>query len=112
MDAEFQSRKIKFKAWDAENRLLMRLNSIECNKGELIKKGHVLLQFTGLLDKDGDEIYDMDILLIASDKYLVFWNETVGGWYYCPLGRREAKQAFLSAQAEKMRRFCSYFELS
>jgi len=112
MDTEFQSRKIKFKAWDAENRLLMRLNAIDCNKGELIKKGHILLQFTGLLDREQDEIYDMDILLIGSDKHLVFWNEAPGGWYCCPLGRRESKQPFLASQSEKMRRFCSYFELS
>ena len=112
MDSEYRSRKIKFKAWDAENRLLMRLNSIECNKGELLKKGHILLQFTGLFDKEGEEIYDMDILLIYSDKHLVFWNEESGAWFYSPLNRREEKQPFLPHQAEKMRRFCSYFELS
>ena len=40
---EFKPRKIKFKAWDTEHKLLMRLNSIDCNKGELVKKDHVLL---------------------------------------------------------------------
>lgn len=112
MESEFRSRKIKFKAWDTENRLLMRLNSIECNKGELLKKGHILLQYTGLVDKEGEEIYDMDILLVYSEKHLVFWNEELGAWYFCPLGRREEKQPFFSSHAEKMRRFCSYFELS
>jgi len=107
---EFKSRKIKFKAWNTDTRLLMRLNSIECNRGELFKKDHILLQFTGLCDKEGDEIYDQDILLISSEKYLVFWNEEKNGWFYRPLQKQSA-EPFLTPVAEKMKRFSSYFEL-
>jgi len=108
---EFKPRQIKFKAWDSGARLLMRLNSIECNKGELFKKGHVLLQYTGLMDKEGEEIYDQDILLIYSEKYLVFWNEEKNGWYFRPLEKPTMIEPFLINTAEKMKRFCSYFEL-
>jgi hypothetical protein len=107
---EFKSRKIKFKAWNADTRLMMRLSSIECNKGELFKKDHILLQFTGLCDKEGEEIYDQDILLIYSEKYLVFWNDEKNGWFFRSLEKQNV-EPFLTSQAEKMKRFCSYFEL-
>lgn len=109
---DFVPRKIKFKAWDQEHKLLMRLNSIECSKGELIKKNHILLQFTGLLDKEGEEIYDMDVLFISLDKYVVFWNEIKNGWYFSPLASRDNQNPFLAKDAEKMKRFGNYFELS
>jgi len=108
---EFKKRKIKFKAWDQESRFLMRLNSIDCNKGELVKKGHVLLQFTGLYDKEGEEIYEMDVLMVSLEKYVVFWNENLNGWYYSPLNDLNQRTVLLIHDSERMKRFCSYFEL-
>jgi len=108
---EFRKRKIKFKAWDQEHNLLMRLNSIDCNKGELFKKDHVLLQFTGLFDKEGEEIYEMDVLLLSLEKLVVFWNESKNGWYYSPLLNRDTQVPLLDVEAVRMKRFCSYFEL-
>jgi hypothetical protein len=110
--ADFRHRKIKFKAWDTQHRLLMRLNSIDCIKGELIKKDHVLLQFTGLLDKDGEEIYDLDILTISLERYIVFWNEAQNGWFYSPVKNRDSHSPFLFKVAAGMKRFCNSFELT
>lgn len=111
MSVDFKPRKIKFKAWNTETSLLMRLNSIDCSKGELFKKNHILLQFTGLVDKEGEEVYDMDVLLIYSDKYVVFWDEDRGGWFYSPLEKRNEMQPFKETEALRMKRFCSAFEL-
>lgn len=49
----FSPRKLLFKAWNTETKLLMRLNTIDCRKGELFKRDHILLQFTGMYDKTG-----------------------------------------------------------
>ena len=108
---DYKPRKIKFKAWNADARLLMRLNSIECRKGELIKQDHILLQFTGLYDKEGEEIYDMDIVLIDYDKFIVFWSEERNGWYYSPLLQRHKMENFVAGVPDRMKRFCNFFEL-
>lgn len=108
----FVPRKIKFKAWNNEAKLLMRLNSIDCNKGELFRKDHVLLQFTGLLDKEQEEIYDMDVLLIYSEKYLVFWDQEKCGWVFSQLATPEVSEPFLKSNASVMKRLGSYFELT
>jgi len=108
---DFKPRKIKFKAWDKENRLLMRLNSIDCSKGELVKRDHILLQFTGLHDCAGEEIYEMDVLLLSLEKFVVFWNETTGSWQITPLANLKDPRPFLSDLATKMKRFGSYYQL-
>lgn len=108
---EFKKRTIKFKAWDEEHRLLMRLHSIDCNKGELVKKNHILLQFTGLCDMDYNEIYEMDVLLNALEKFLVVWNDSKNGWYYCPVLDKNILSPLLPEDGKKMKRICSFFEL-
>jgi hypothetical protein len=108
---EFKSRKIKFKAWNTETKLLMRLSTVDCGKGDQIRNHQILLQFTGLIDKEGNEIYEMDVLLIDYDKYLVFWNDEKNGWMYSPLLKRDSQHPFVWPMAQKMKRFCSWFEL-
>ncbi|MCW5911052.1 MAG: hypothetical protein KIT62_08255 [Cyclobacteriaceae bacterium] len=108
---EFKPRRIKFKAWDEASRLLMRLNNIECYKGELVKRDHILLQFTGLHDCDGEEIYEMDVLMLSLEKFVVFWNEATNGWHIAPLADLTSSQAFLKDSAGKMKRFSSYYQL-
>lgn len=106
----FTPRKLMFKAWNKEAKLLMRLNSIECKRGELYKKDHILLQFTGLYDKQQDEIYEMDIMMINHEKFIVVWDADRNGWNLAKLSDRSSITPFLRENSGKATRLWSYFE--
>ncbi|HNP18018.1 MAG TPA: YopX family protein [Fulvivirga sp.] len=103
------SRRFKFKAWNKETKLLMRLNQIECEKGYLVKKDHVLLQFTGHFDKSGTEIYEGDILLFGTDKWMVNWEESRNGWALVAEGSK-ISLPLATKELTKSIKLCSYYE--
>ena len=107
---QFTPRKILFKAWNTETRLLMRLHSIECVKGELFRKNHILLQFTGLYDKKNEEIYEMDVLLIGSEKFIVRWDTDQNGWSLNGFSNATSVNVFNRASMAAAVRICNYFE--
>jgi hypothetical protein len=106
----FTPRKLMFKAWNKETKLLMRLNSIDCKKGELYKKDHILLQFTGLYDKQEDEIYEMDVMMINHEKFIVVWDPERNGWNLAKLVNHSVMTPFLKENSVKATRLWSYFE--
>ena len=107
---EFTPRKLLFKAWNQETRLLMRLNSIDCVKGELYRKDHILLQFTGLYDKQNEEIYEMDLVLIGGKKFVVSWDATDNGWALTAFPAAGEARRLVKKLCDGAVRICSYFE--
>jgi len=87
-------REIKFRAWDTENEIWLNYIKLSCS-GEMMTAGDgemipiqnpervVIMQFTGLLDRLGKEIYEGD-LIKHFDKgqiSLVEWSSGDWGWY-------------------------------
>ena len=106
----YKPRKLRFKAWNKESRLLMRLNSIECVKGELVKKDHILLQFTGWLDQQGEELYELDVVLMDGVKHVITWNEQNSGWCLKMLEGGRVVGSLEQQAAQRAVRMWSYFE--
>jgi len=111
-------REIKFRAWDKINKRFLEIKSLEFNlEGELttnfpialngrkkyqIGKQVELMQFTGLRDKNGKEIYAGD-LIKHFDKgqiSLVEWSSGAWGWYMKSVKNWNPKTGFDSSLDE------------
>ncbi len=101
-----------FKVWNKEERLLMRMDSLPCVRGELKLKDHVFLQFTGVVDMEQEELYEMDIVFRGrgADKFLVRWNKKHTGWCITELESEVPLEVLTQDTATHLRRLCSFFE--
>jgi uncharacterized phage protein (TIGR01671 family) len=87
------TREIKFRAWDSRNRIMGDgVNVLDDEFDNMVTHfqdaQYVCMQFTGLKDKNGKEIYEGDVIqwwdrhenrdLVAA----VEWDSTVGIWHY------------------------------
>jgi hypothetical protein len=105
-------RKLMFKAWNKESKLLMRLDNISCVKGELVKENHIILQYTGLADKQMEDLYEMDLVLLRSEKFVIQWSPEKNAWTYQVATRSAPAEMLTREIAQSMMRLCSYFESS
>lgn len=101
---QIQKREIKFRAWDDYKMIHFSLSDLhgsdigelradqycECEDLTSIVSSKTIMQFTGLHDKDGREIYEGDILDFDEREWggrfkpEVIWMENIiGDWNYC-----------------------------
>lgn len=83
-------RTIKFRAWDKDNKQLFPVGILGfCEGGISVSDGYSreaigkyeLMQFTGLHDKNGKEIYEGDILKLTDTLNVeVKWSDKFGGF--------------------------------
>src|SRR5690349_10678729 len=106
----YTPRKLKFKAWNQESKLLMRLNAMDCVKGELIKNNHILLQFTGMYDSQEEELYELDVVLLNAEKFVVAWNPELNGWCLKQFSSATWSDRLVKEISEKSVRLWNYFE--
>ena len=77
------NRIIKFRVWDKNKKVMMVAFPHDTN-WELQNDPYITMQFTGLTDKQGKEIYEGDIVVEKVIKYIVEYDDNQASFAFNP----------------------------
>jgi len=95
-------REIKFRAWDKQTKDMLEFfaPSMEFYNKRLNRYRHffdrhiIQMQYTGLKDKNGKEIYEGDIAKLRNRLFLAYWNSDLAAFYWEPLDQKPSYPCF------------------
>ena len=91
---------LKFRAWDKKNKKMFTVMMIDFGQSYVMVKEPnglwserdfdevELMQFTGLFDKNGREIFESDIVKVLNSLYTVFYDSEKGSFRLKPHDKR------------------------
>ena len=69
-----------------------------------------IMQFTGQKDKNNQDVFQRDLILLEERKYIIVWDNNRGGWSYTDVERQMTMTSFGRSEANNSEVIGNQFE--